>query len=399
MAQRYRLKLSRLDFVSLVDEPAQPNAKVLLLKRAADGDHIAATARFVKASDSLGLAFFWAFTSTNPDGSDHYDLHGDAIDGDFVKAAMDFMLEGGGAVDEMHDGEATDGRVVFAMPMTPEIAKAFSIETQTTGLMVALKVNDEQLAKLKDKTYTGVSIAGIGTREPVAKGRVFKSALFTDEVKGHAHKICVYSDGSLSVEWATASGADMGHSHGIVRNADGSFTVLADSGHDHVVVESPTTHAPTVIAMRAKSTRKGPLKKADTMTLDEALAEIEDLKAKLAAKSEETEEAEKRASLTDGQRAHLKALDKADAKAFLAKSFAEREAVLAEIAKANGEVYKSTRTGQSFRASDDPRLVEMAKQADRTTSPSATRRSRRPRSARRRPSSSATSSATTTPTT
>lgn len=157
---RYRLKLKRLDFVSVVDDPAQETAKVLLIKRR----QVDGVAHVAKIADELGLVFCWAFTSKAA-GEDYFDLHGDTIDQDFIKAAAEFM-ESGGAVDEMHDGEQ-NGRVVFAMPMTPDVAKAFGIETDTVGLMVALRPSVEALAKFKSGEYTGVSIAGIGERELV----------------------------------------------------------------------------------------------------------------------------------------------------------------------------------------------------------------------------------------
>ena len=173
-AQRYKLKLSKLQFCSLVDTPAQPNAKTLLIKRKGAADEITATARFAKLDDELGLAFFWAFTTTNNDGTEHYDLQGDQVT-DFVKAAMDYMAEAGGAVDEMHDGVATEARVVFAMPLTPDIAKAYGLTTKQYGLMIAIKPTTEQLAKLKTGEYNGVSIAGLGERVPVDKARAQKA--------------------------------------------------------------------------------------------------------------------------------------------------------------------------------------------------------------------------------
>lgn len=165
-AQRYKLKLSKLQFCSLVDEPAQPNAKTLLIKRKGKADDIAATARLAKVNDELGLAFFWAFTSTNKDGSDHYDLQGDQVT-DFIKAAMEYMTEGQGAVDIMHDGVAGEDRVVFAMPMDPEIGAAYGYVGKQTGLMVVVKPTAENLAKLKSGELNGVSIGGLGTRVPV----------------------------------------------------------------------------------------------------------------------------------------------------------------------------------------------------------------------------------------
>jgi hypothetical protein len=164
-AQRFRLKLSKLDFISAVDTPAQETATALLIKRGTKDD-IALTAKVVKLAPELGLVFGWAFTS-QVDGAAYTDLQGDQIDEDFVKAAMDFMLDGG-ASDEMHDSVET-GRVVFAMPLTAEIAKAFGVLTDTTGLMVAIKPSASALLKFKSGEYSGFSIAGAGERVAIDK--------------------------------------------------------------------------------------------------------------------------------------------------------------------------------------------------------------------------------------
>lgn len=169
-ATRYRLKLTSLKFISPVDMPAQQNATARLLKRNGDGPTFA---RVAKVADELGLVFAWAWTSKVA-GADHFDLHGDAIDdGDeMIRVAADFM-SGERLSDEMHNREA-DGQVVFGMPMTPEIAKAFGIETDTSGFMVALKPSAEVFAKFKTGEYTGISIDGMGVREPLAKGTAAK---------------------------------------------------------------------------------------------------------------------------------------------------------------------------------------------------------------------------------
>jgi hypothetical protein len=50
---------------------------------------------------------------------------------------------------------------VFAFPMTTDIAKAFGVETKTTGLMIGLKPdNNAMLAKFKSGELTGFSIGG-----------------------------------------------------------------------------------------------------------------------------------------------------------------------------------------------------------------------------------------------
>lgn len=113
-----------------------------------------------------------------------------------------------------------------------------------------------------------------------------------------------------------------------------------------------------------KSTRMAPMQKAGSiMTLDEALAEIEDLKAKLAAKSEETDDAEKRADLSDAQKAHLSTLAKSDAKAFLALSRSDRDAVIAKALEAD-PVLHACADGTEIRKSHGPLMLKLAKAAD-----------------------------------
>lgn len=113
----------------------------------------------IKVDDTLGLVLGWAIISKQ-DGQDYYDVQGDHIPEDaMLKAAADFM-QGARVVGDMHEKEE-GGQVVFAFPMTEEVAKAFGITTKNTGLMIGIKPQDQKtLAKYKDGTYTGFSIGG-----------------------------------------------------------------------------------------------------------------------------------------------------------------------------------------------------------------------------------------------
>lgn len=71
------------------------------------------------------------------------------------------------------------------------------------------------------------------------------------------------------------------------------------------------------------------------------------------------ERAEQLASLNDAQRAVHSELQGSDADAFLAKTPAERQAVVAKRADSNPVI--ETVDGQEFRKNDDPRLLKMAK--------------------------------------
>ncbi len=454
MAARYRLKLNRLDFISPVDVPAQETARVLLIKRSGPAEGFA---RVAKVDDGLGLVFCWAFTSKVA-GADYHDLQGDAIDEDFIKAAADFMA-GGGAIDEMHDGQVSAGRVVFAFPMTPEIAKTYGVTTTTTGLMVALKPPADVLAKFKSGEYTGVSIAGLGTRELVGKGgkaaptititnhvdgqaflaalespagqraiadiigkakpprikskpkkppanngmampykRIGKMAALTSVTDGHQHTLDLDApadswSATLMTSYQTMEGAAEEHCHAWVYDATtGAITIALDSGHDHtasavvppdVLAEAaadeedpeamsmtgedePSGGTTIVIAARAPGGVSTPEAGAPTVTAQEQAMATEQ-ETKIAELTKTVERLNALASLNDAQRAYHAGLSGAESVAFLAKSATERTAIVEpiEVAKrAAAEVVYTSKSGEVFRKSDDPRLVAMAKRAD-----------------------------------
>ena len=78
----------------------------------------------------------------------------------------DFMLKSRTS-GEMH--EAVDGDVVFLFPLTSELAKAFEIKTERTGIMVGIKPSPAVLAKFESGEYTGFSIGGQRLEEEVVQ--------------------------------------------------------------------------------------------------------------------------------------------------------------------------------------------------------------------------------------
>lgn len=113
----------------------------------------------LKVDDSLGLVLGWAIVCKKDD-ADYYDLQDDHIPEDaMLQASVNFMQNSRIARD-MHEGGHA-GDIVFAFPMTTDVASAFGVETSTTGLMVAMKPNDaSMLAKFKSGEYSGFSIGG-----------------------------------------------------------------------------------------------------------------------------------------------------------------------------------------------------------------------------------------------
>lgn len=129
-------------------------------------DH-AMDARVVKVDQSLGLVMGFAIICKQ-DGSDYFDLNIDRDTGERVpehitetamlKAATSFM-QSARVAKEMHGGDSR-GTVVFAFPLTTDIAKALGIQTKTTGLLIAMKPDAAMFAKYLSKELTGFSIGG-----------------------------------------------------------------------------------------------------------------------------------------------------------------------------------------------------------------------------------------------
>lgn len=112
----------------------------------------------VKVDEGLGLVFGFAIICKR-DGKDYFDVQDDHIpEAAMLEAATDFMLHSRVSKD-MHVGGA-DGTVVFAFPLTSDIAKALEIESKQTGLLIAMKPSADVLGKFRDGTYTGFSIGG-----------------------------------------------------------------------------------------------------------------------------------------------------------------------------------------------------------------------------------------------
>jgi hypothetical protein len=117
------------------------------------------TTSIMKVDYSLGLVFGWAIVCKEF-GEPYFDLHNDHIPEEaMLKAATDFM-EKSQVAKEMHAGDAI-GQILFAFPMTKDIADAFGLHTNRTGLIVAMKpASDPVLEKFRSGEYTGFSIGG-----------------------------------------------------------------------------------------------------------------------------------------------------------------------------------------------------------------------------------------------
>ncbi len=133
-----------------------------------DQDSFDLRADVVKVDASLGLVMGYAIVCTE-DGEPYFDMQGDHIpENSMLKAALDFM-ENSQVAKEMH-GDEQVGTVVFAWPMTRDIAKAFDVEVSKTGLMIAIRPeNKEMLEKFQIGELTGFSIGGTRIEDEILK--------------------------------------------------------------------------------------------------------------------------------------------------------------------------------------------------------------------------------------
>lgn len=121
-------------------------------------------AQVIKVHKRLGLVVGYAIVS-KINGEEYFDHHGDHIPEDsMLKASVDFMKNyriSGDMHQRNEDGTAKrDGEVVFAFPMTEDIAKSLDIEVKKTGLLVGIMPSVAVLDKFESGEYKGFSIGG-----------------------------------------------------------------------------------------------------------------------------------------------------------------------------------------------------------------------------------------------
>ena len=117
------------------------------------------TGEVLKVDEQLGLVMGYAIVCAE-EGEPYFDKQGDHIPEDaMLKAALDFM-EHSQVAREMHGGEQA-GTVVFAWPMTTDVAKAFEIEARKRGLMIAMRPDADMLQKFRSGELRGFSIGGV----------------------------------------------------------------------------------------------------------------------------------------------------------------------------------------------------------------------------------------------
>lgn len=114
-----------------------------------------------KITEELVIGFGFICEKKNADGEfePHVDAQGDFIPEEVMYEGMKSFMAGNRVAKDMHEGESI-GQIVYGFPLTQDICKALSIETEQTGFLIAMKPNAEVMAKFKSGEYTGFSLGG-----------------------------------------------------------------------------------------------------------------------------------------------------------------------------------------------------------------------------------------------
>ena len=122
------------------------------------------TVEVAKVDDGLGLVFGWAIIS-EVNGEPYIDSQDDYIPSEVAMKAIAKYMEGERVAKTMHVGERT-GTVTMAYPMEPSIMKSLGVQSEKTGVIIAMKPDTPaQLAKFANGTYSGFSIGGSAAKE------------------------------------------------------------------------------------------------------------------------------------------------------------------------------------------------------------------------------------------
>lgn len=117
-----------------------------------------------KIDEALGLVIGYAIVC-NEGGTPYFDLQDEHIPEDaMLKASLDFM-QNSRLAGEMHAEDAAGqtidaGQIVFAFPMTTDIAKSLGVTVERTGLLIGMKPDAAMLSKFVSGDLAGFSIGG-----------------------------------------------------------------------------------------------------------------------------------------------------------------------------------------------------------------------------------------------
>lgn len=225
-------------------------------------------------------------------------------------------------------------------------------------ILRTLKVNELSAV---DKAAQRPAEAVLMKRDDSAKKFECSRPMLTTAVAGHTHLLDDVGQGGETT-WNGASGTAHGHTHPWVRRLDGEIEIGETDGHTHSLELDQVKTARDVPAGEGQPKNGEPMTKIEEPTA----SGVEALTKSINELTSRAERAEAILKLDTDNRRYFDGLGSEAQVAFLAKSESQRTQEIAEAAKADKVVYKSE-SGAEFRASDDPRMIELAKRADEET--------------------------------
>lgn len=121
-----------------------------------------------KVDDSHGVVFGYAIVC-KVDGDEYYDTQGDHItEAAMLGAAVEYMA-GDRVAKLQHQGRRA-GQVIFALPLTAEVAQALDLDAPRTGLIIGMRPDPPMLTKFRSGELRGFSIGGSRIAEEVVDG-------------------------------------------------------------------------------------------------------------------------------------------------------------------------------------------------------------------------------------
>lgn len=222
--------------------------------------------------------------------------------------------------------------------------------------------------------------AQVGAKMTIMKRNMEKRIALTSMAAGHAHMIVGISGSSgelaeLRAGFTSATSTD-GHRHSWIMDDAGNIIIADEEGHTHgigaLVTKSDLEAMENVLPKEGTlagllDPGQEPAGTADKLGTSEDIMTkqddkaVEDKAVELEAMKKRAERAEKVAELNDAEKTYMKGLGKEDQDGFLALDADDRGKELAKADEDDSVVFKDN--GVEYRKSDDPRLVNLAKQA------------------------------------
>lgn len=255
----------------------------------------------------------------------------------------------------------------MTVPRKKRILRSLQID-EVSGVDRAAQVPAQALLRKRYEDEEEMGPDGKKRKKPKAEkgyGPEFDRPMLTTEVDGHQHVLDDCGQGG-ETSWAKSEGEEHGHSHPWVRMLDGSIVVGAAEGHTHDLI--PTSTIVVEATRSAGGAGGGQTQGEHPMTKQDPEAakgtEIpEAVQKSIADLTARAERAEAIMKLNADERAVFDSLQGDAQGQFLSKSADQRAEAIREAKDADRVVYKAL-NGDVFRASDDPRLAKMAREAD-----------------------------------